>query len=379
MADSDLERSHHPTPRRIQEAREKGQVARSRELSTAVTVLAVGLYCWWAGPSIAGQVHELVSNALRLDHTAVFENSAMFTRLTDLSWQALMILLPFFAFVFIVDLAAPLLVGGWNFSLQAVQPDFARLNPLKGFGRIFSSHGLAELIKALIKCAIIGALAVWFIGQHWAELSGIAFEAAPQGIGHASKLIFLILLFLAGGLAVIAALDVPYQLWHYYDKLKMNVQELKEEAKESEGDPQLRARIRSQQREVARKRMMEAVPKADVVVTNPTHYAVALAYSDGKMMAPKVVAKGMNLLAEKIRTIAGEHNVPVMEAPPLARALYRHAEIGQEIPQTLYAAVAQILAYVYQLRYVKRFGGELPIVPNDLPVPSELDPGEVSR
>ena len=214
---------------------------------------------------------------------------------------------------------------------------------------MFSKQSLVELAKAIAKCVLLGGIGYWAVASSWSELAQLPARETGGAVARVGILVSHGFFALVGGLVVVALVDVPWQIWHYHDELKMTRQEVVEEQREIEGDPQLKARIRSQQREVARRRMMGAVPTADVIVTNPTHYAVALQYRDGTMRAPKVVAKGMNLIAQRIREIGAEHSVPVLEAPPLARALYRHAEVGGEIPPALYTVVAQVLAYVYQV------------------------------
>jgi flagellar biosynthetic protein FlhB len=239
---------------------------------------------------------------------------------------------------------------------------------------MFSSHGLVELVKALVKVGLLGGVAVWLIWSNIDSVFSLSLESPTNAIQHMGDFIGRIFLLISGAMIFIVVLDLPYQIWSFYNKLKMTKEQLRQESKESEGDPHVKARIRAQQREVARRRMMSEIPTADVVVTNPTHYAVALKYSEGKMGAPRVVAKGADAVAARIREMAAEHNVPLLEAPPLARALFRHTELGDEIPATLYAAVAEVLAYVFQLRHFHQVGGAYPNAPTELPVPSELDP-----
>ncbi|MGH8762336.1 MAG: flagellar type III secretion system protein FlhB, partial [Nitrosospira sp.] len=281
---------------------------------------------------------------------------------------------PFLMLMFLVALAAPILISGWLFTWKSLAPDFKRLNPVSGVGRMFSWHSLIELTKALLKAALIGGVGAWTIWDHKEAVLSLIAAPLAMGAGHMGDLVIMSFLTIAGTMILIAAVDVPFQLWDHHRKLKMTKEEVRQENKETDGDPQIKARIRAQQREMARKRMMAEVPRADVIVTNPTHYSVALKYEDGKMRAPRVVAKGSHLLALKIREIGQEHKVPVLEAPPLARALYHHAEVGDEIPQTLYNAVAEVLAYIYQLRRHREYGGKAPRMPDTLAVPPEMDP-----
>jgi flagellar biosynthetic protein FlhB len=285
-----------------------------------------------------------------------------------------MALLPFLALMVVAILASPLMLRGWLFSPKAFMPDFKRINPATGLKRMFSSHGLVELVKSIAKAGLLGVVAVWLIATNMQAIVGLGMETPKLAIAHMGDLIGRTFMLIAGAMIFIVVLDLPYQLWSYYHKLKMTREQLRQEAKESEGDPHVKAHIRAQQREMARRRMMAEVPKADVVVTNPTHYAVALKYSEGRMGAPRVVAKGADAVAAKIRELAAEHGVPLLEAPPLARALFKHTELNAEIPAALYSAVAEVLAYVFQLRKYKQAGGVYPTVPTVLPVPAELDP-----
>jgi flagellar biosynthetic protein FlhB len=273
-------------------------------------------------------------------------------------------------------LLAPTLLGGWLFSAKSIKVDAKKLDPIKGLGRIFSSQGVIELVKALAKSVLIGSVAAWFIYTHLEELLGLAQEQGNGVLLHALTLIVTCCAFMLLAFVVVVGIDVPYQLWSHHKKLRMSHKEIKDEHKESEGDPQLKAKIRQQQQAMARGRMISEVPGADVIVTNPSHYAVALCYRDGEMGAPRVVAKGADNIAARIREIGVEAGVPLLEAPPLARALYRHGELEQEIPADLYTAVAQVLAWVYQLKRYHEAGGERPDRPGDIAVPPGLDPVE---
>lgn len=371
--DSDLEKTEAPSPRRLEQARERGQVARSQELSTFVVLMAAGLGLIFLGESLMGQLSSVVRQGLALDRAAAFDPQFMIAQLYFLSFSAISALLPFFLLVIVAAILAPMALSGFLFSWQAMQPDFARLNPLSGIKRMFSTHGLVELLKAVAKSAIVGGIAFLVIWNNKEEVLVLAGEGLAQGVSHVGSLVMKTFLYVVGGLALIAAVDVPFQIWSFRRQLRMTREEVRQEMKEMEGDPQIKARIRALQREAARRRMMSEVPKADVIVTNPTHYAVALRYQ-ASMRAPKVVAKGAGLVAERILALGREHRVAVLQAPPLARALYRHAEIEEEIPQGLYTAVAEVIAYIYQLRRFESGGGEKPHPPADLPVPPELDP-----
>jgi flagellar biosynthetic protein FlhB len=372
--ESDLERSYPATPRRLEKAREQGQVARSRELSTAAVILASAMALSMLGPAFFDRSLKLVRESLAFPREAAFDaQRALFTFGTS-STHMLTAILPLLGLVLVATLAAPLLISGWIFSVSALRPNFARLNPTRGLRNMISTQSVVELVKSLAKALVFGSIGTWAIMHLWSEMQRLAVVdvgGATIELGHMVSSAFYALV---GGLVLIALLDVPYQLWRHYSGLRMTREEIREEQREMEGDPQQKARVRNQQRALARKRMMAAVPKASVVVTNPTHYAVALEYGEGRMRAPRVVAKGANLIAQKIRELAAENAVPIVEAPPLARALYRHTEIGSEIPHALYAVVAQVLAYVHQVRRARTYGGAMPDAPKDLAVPSELDP-----
>ncbi|MFN7085433.1 MAG: flagellar biosynthesis protein FlhB [Burkholderiales bacterium] len=370
--ESDLERTESATPKRLEEAREKGQVARSQELSTFVVLLAGAGGLVFMGGSLFERVSGVMKRGLQFRSGPASDPHLMVTALHELMGDALLGLLPLLALVLVAALAAPLLLSGWIFIPPKL--DFQRLSPAHGLGRMFSLPGAAELFKALAKALVIGGIAAWVMWHNREALLSLTGNSIESGSAQMGSLLGSSILTVVCGMLLIAAIDVPYQLWSHYNKLKMTREEVRQEARESEGDPHLKARIRSIQREAARRRMMAEIPKADVIVTNPTHYAVALRYSSDTMRAPRVVAKGAHLLAQRIRELGEAHRVPIMEAPPLARALYHHTELGDEIPETLYTAVAELLAYIFQLRRYRESGGPLPVAPLDLPVPDGLDP-----
>jgi flagellar biosynthetic protein FlhB len=372
--ESDQERTEAPSPQRLEKAREEGQVPKSQELATFVVLMTGGAAMWSMAGGLGQTMSGIMRDGLEFDPVTARDSSHVMAQFSSQFFDAALALLPFLGLVVIATLASPILLHGWLFSSKAIMPDFKRLNPLTGIKRVFSSQGLVELIKSLAKVGLLGVVAAWLIWSNLDAIFSLSLETPANAIHHMGDLIGKVFLLASGAMIFIVVLDLPYQLWSYYDKLKMTKEELRQEAKETEGDPYIKARIRAQQREAARRRMMTAVPTADVVVTNPTHYAVALKYSEGKMGAPRVVAKGADAVAAKIRELAAEHKVPLLEAPPLARALFRHTELGDEIPATLYAAVAEVLAYVFQLRHFQQVGGLYPNAPTTLPVPPELDP-----
>jgi flagellar biosynthetic protein FlhB len=373
VAESDLEKTEPASPRRLEEAREKGQVPRSPELTTFAVLMAAGASLYVTGGTAIGRLAAMMESALTLDREAAFDTHRMLARLGEAAWGALLALTPMFVVVLVAALAAPLLLSGWLFTFEAVAPQFSRLNPASGLGRIFSSRGLIELGKAVAKAGVVGVVATLVVLDELEPILGLATEAPEPAMAHVGHLLAMTFLIVAGALVLVVAIDVPFQLWDHARQLRMTREEVRQEMKESDGDPQIKGRIRQLQREIARRRMMQAVPKADVVVTNPTHFAVAIEYREGRMKAPRVVAKGAGPVAQRIREIAREADVPLLEAPPLARALHAHAEVGDEIPTALYQAVATVLAHVWQIKLAAGSGTAVPPL-GDLGVPPELDP-----
>jgi flagellar biosynthetic protein FlhB len=371
--DSDLERTEEATGRRLSEARSKGNIPRSRELNTFAVMMAGGAALIMLGPGIARGLEENFRHWLTFDHASLNHPELLWSSFIDTVLSTLMLLMPLAVVLIIAALAAPILIGGWMFSFEVMQVDFGKLNPIAGIGRLFSVNGLIELVKAILKAALVGFVAYWVLWGKRAEILSLAAESIAGGVPHMLDMLVWTYVLITASMLLIVAIDVPFQLWHYYFKLRMTKEEVRQEHKESEGDPQIKSRIRAMQRQMARNRMMSAVPKADVIVTNPTHYAVAMVYQEGVMRAPKVVAKGSYLLAQRIRELGEENNVPILSAPPLARALYRHAELDQEIPAALFAAVAEVLAYVYQLRSYNSGAGEMPPRPEKIEVPEGMD------
>lgn len=376
--ESDLERTEPPSGRRIEKAREEGQIPHSRELMAfLVMAMSVGGF-WVLGGWLSRQAGNILRHGLAFDRNAAFDVDSMGRSFVALSGEAALLLAPFFVLTLVGIFAAQIAVGGWIFAPKALTLNLSRVDPLKGMGKLFSLNSLSELVKAVMKALLVGGVIYWVVRHQQDQFFALIMQPLDTALTSFGHMLIFASIAMVFGLGMIAALDVPYQLWSYYRGLRMTKEELKQEFKEMEGDPQLKARIRSQQREMARKRMMSEVPKADVVVTNPTHFAVALKYDRERMGAPVVVAKGMNLLAARIRELAGEHKVPILEAPPLARALHRHTEIGEQIPARLYTAVAEVLAYVYQLgQYMVGGAPVRPEPPAVIAVPADMDPGEL--
>ncbi|MDD4881926.1 MAG: flagellar biosynthesis protein FlhB [Gallionellaceae bacterium] len=367
--DSDLERTEPASGRKIQKARDEGNVPRSRELSTFAVLIATGSALALMSSFLIETLRRMVHDSLSFGRADIASPTMMGNTLSLAAYDAMLTLLPIGAVVVLAALIANVIISGWNFSLKPLQADLGKMNPLKGLGRMFGWKSLVELGKAALKGGVIAGASVWMIWLQWDEILTLSAEPLESAMPHFGWITMYTFLAAAAAFALIAAIDVPYQIWNYHHGLRMTKEEVRQEHKETEGDPQVKARIRALQREQARRRMMQAVPRADVVVTNPMHFAVALKYEEKGAAVPVVIAKGSQLVAERIKEIAREHHVPIVEAPPLARALHRHVEVGEVIPGTLFSAVAQVLAYVYQLNNQMN-----PALPEAWQVPAELDP-----
>jgi flagellar biosynthetic protein FlhB len=379
MADSDHsseDRTLEPSAKRLADARKEGRVPRSRDLSHLMVMGSAVLGLSLVGSQVAQACRGVLVRGLTFDQAAVNDPARMGARLAELAVDVTWTTLPLLAVMMVSAFAAPLLIGGWNFAPGTVAPRLDRLDPLNGLKRFFSPSSLVELGKVALVAALLSVAGAFTIAGHMSDFAALSLQSLPAAVAQLASILLAAFMLLAGTLAVAAAIDVPYQLTRYRNQMRMTVQEARQEEKESQGDPRIKQRVRSAQREMARKRMMAAVPKADVVVTNPTHFAVALKYLQARHRAPIVVAKGMGAVADRIRELAAESGVPHLEAPPLARALYRHVEIGGEIPAALYTAVAQVLAYVYQLKSHRDGLAQPPQAPQDIPIPPGLDPFE---
>jgi len=376
--ESDEDKTESPTAHRLEKAREEGQIPRSRELTSVLMLLAGLMTLWLGGSLMARRLAAMVASGLRFDHSMVNDSKLIIGHISGLIGQAVMALLPLMAGLVMVAIAAPMLLGGLVISGKSIKVDFKKLNPLPGFARMFAAQAWTELFKGILKAVLVGSVGGWYIWSHWPEMLRLISQSPSNALMHGLEMIAACCALVVLGLIPMVGYDVFWQLYSYYKKLRMSRQEIRDEFKQQEGDPHVKGRIRQAMRAAARRRMMADVPKADVIVTNPTHYSVALQYNE-KMSAPKVVAKGAGDVALKIRELAAEHRIPLLEAPPLARALYRHTEIGQQIPGALYAAVAEVLAWVWQLRRWKREGGLIPNKPKNLPVPADMDPAGEKR
>ena len=368
-------RTEQATPRRLQRAREEGSVVRAHAVAGAAVLIAGAAILWLAGAKFI----ELLETSLRVGFTpqpeAMREPARLVAMAGEIAWPAVLILAPFMLVLAAVGFVADVAIGGWVTSAKPIAPDFTRIDPLKGFGRLFSQAALAEIVKAIVKFIVIGAVAAFLMKAWLHDFFHIAAENWPYASHHLGTLANEVFLILAVSLAVVTVFEVPYQLWQHRDQLKMSRQDIKDEQKEQDGSPQTRRRIRGLRLKLARARMMTEVPKADVVVVNPEHFAAALSYREERMRAPRLIAKGTGLIALRIRAVAEEHGIAVVEAPPLARSVNRFVDLGDEIPVGLYRAVAEVLAYVYRLRAARDDGLPTPPLPRDgrFEPPEEFD------
>lgn len=370
--ESDQERTEEPTSKRLSDARKKGQVPRSRELNTLVLLLTGSAAVFALGGSLTQSLWQIMEGDFRLERRDLFDPTAPLAHLSRDLLAAGEVLLPFLGLAVLAALAAPMMLGGWNFSSENLLPKLEKLDPLKGLARMVSVQALAEVVKSVLKFLLIGFVTGELLMTYFDDLMALGRIPLLPAVNETVHLLITFMFWLCASLGLIAVLDVPFQLWSYKRRLKMTRQEVKDEMREIEGKPEVKSRIRSLQMELARRRMMDEVPKADVIVTNPTHYAVALKYDQASMRAPRVVAKGADLMAAQIRSLAVGAGVPLLSAPPLARALYGSTELGREIPAGLYFAVAQVLAYVYQLKAARMFGGDIPTPPTEFKIPEEF-------
>ena len=371
--DSGQEQTEQATPKRLREAREKGQVVRSRELTTFSLLLASGAGLFFMGHNIVDSLLTMMRDSFKLSNDKIFNSNILFDFLLSQLIHSLMVLAPLLVLLVAVALVAPIALGGWSFSADALTAKWERVSPLKGIKRIFSWKSIVELVKALAKFGLVAAVAIWFIWWHRSQLVILSDNDIQMGLGRSGEILLWAFLIISSPLLIVVVVDVPFQIWDHAKKLRMSKQEIRDENKETDGNPEIRARVRGIQREMARKRMMADVPRADVIITNPTHYAVAIKYDQEKMRAPVVLAKGKDLIASQIRSIAQMYKIPIVSAPALSRSIYHSTPLNKEIPTGLYMAVAQVLAYVYQLRakgyrHFNQDGKKF----DNVPIPEEL-------
>ncbi|USQ15021.1 flagellar biosynthesis protein FlhB [Legionella lytica] len=365
------EKTEQPSPKRLKEAREKGQVARSKDFNTTFALLftAVGFLVF--GKQLSTQLGLMMREAFEFDTEVIITPVVSLERLFFTAKMGVLALFPLLIVIFLVSLVAPLLMGGWVFSAQVVKPKFSRLNVLQGLKRMVSLKNFVEMIKSFFKFVLVAIVAVVVLNLQVPMLLALAHTPIEIAISTGALIVIKSFLWVSASLLLIAAVDVPFQLYQHNKGLKMTKQELREEYKDTEGKPEVKNAIRRAQQEIARRRMMAELPKANVVLTNPTHYAVALMYKEKGNKAPVVIAKGKNLVAFQISGVAKEHDIPIISVPPLARALYFSTKLNAEIPRGLYVAVAQVLAYVFQLRDKTRYEHK-PEVLQNVPIPPEL-------
>lgn len=365
------EKSEEPTGRRLQKAREKGQVPRSRELGTMAVLTGGAAAILIFGPWMGESLFRVMRGCFSLSREAIFDPHMMALKLLASVKVVALMLTPFLTVLFVAGVAGTVLVGGWLFTGQSFSLEFNKLNPISGLKKIISVNSLMELVKGLAKALLVIGVALIILNHDKQQLLALPNEPLRPGIAHVLNILEWSFFWLSSVMIIIAIIDVPFQLYNHKKQLRMTKQEVKEEFKDTEGKPEVKGKIRRLQYEMAQRRMMQAVPQADVVITNPTHYAVALRYDQHTMLAPVLVAKGTDKTAMKIQEIAREYKVEIMRMPPLTRAIYFNTELDQEIPEGLYVAVAQVLAYLFQLRKYRKGQGNKPAVP-DFTIPDDL-------
>lgn len=369
--DNSQEKTEEPTPRRLEKAREEGQVPRSKELNTTVVLMVGtgGLLIF--GSSIGNALVAVMSTSFSVPREVLFDTHEMGLYLSHAAVIAAQALAPLMIMLFVASIAGSIALGGWLLSGKAVAPKFSRMNPIKGLARMFSLQALMELAKAVAKVSVVLFFAIIILNSQTDALLGLSQQATVPAMAHAAQILGWSFFLMSCTMIVIALVDVPFQIFQHQKNLKMTKQEIKDEFKDTEGKPEVKGKMRQLQREMSQRRMMQDVPQADVVITNPTHYSVALRYKHDEDSAPILLAKGGDELALKIREIANAHDIEIVEAPPLARSVYYHSEVGEEIPDGLYMAVAQVLAYVFQMRQFRRRVATRPTMP-DFPIPDDL-------
>ncbi|MGF1680396.1 flagellar biosynthesis protein FlhB [Photobacterium minamisatsumaniensis] len=363
MAESDgQERTEDATPRRLEQAREKGQVPRSRELASVAVLMAGAVSLMWFGGDLGRGLAEIMSQMFSLSREEIFDLNRLFALIWASIWHIAFPLFLVLVFLFCAALMGAAGLGGVSFSVEAAMPKLSKINPVSGLKKMLGKQSVVELIKSILKVSLVAGVAFFLMRANIESLFKLTVEVYPQNLFHALDILLGFVLLICSSLLVVVAIDVPYQIWQHNEQLKMTKQEIKDEYKDTEGKPEVKGRIRMLQREMAQRRMMADVPEADVVITNPEHFSVALRYDPDKDSAPVVVAKGTDFLALKIREIANEHQIDIVPAPPLARALYHTAELEQQIPDGLFSAVAQVLAYIFQLKQYRKGQGKKPVL-----------------
>lgn len=361
MSDADgQERTEDATARKREQAREKGQVPRSRELASVAVLVSGAVGLMWFGEGLGTALAKVMSRMFTLSREEAFDVHLLFSVISTAIWQVFLPLVIILVFLFTAALIGAAGLGGVRFSSEAAMPKLSKMNPMSGLKRMFGSQSWVELIKSILKVGLVATVAGYLIYSSLNDFFQLSIEIFPANYFHALDILLNFVLLICCSLLIVVAIDVPYQIWHFSDQLKMTKQEIKDEYKDSEGKPEVKGRIRMLQREMAQRRMMADVPQADVVITNPEHFSVALRYDPQLDAAPVVIAKGGDHLALKIREIANKHNIDIVPAAPLARAIYYTTELEQQVPDGLFVAVAQVLAYVFQLKAYRRGKGQKP-------------------
>ena len=373
MADSDSgERSEEPTAKKLSEARTKGQIPRSKDLGTMFVLISSACALLMVGDYLVLSLSQMMKRMFTFTREEVMDTQNIFNIVGEVFAGVMYPMLWIFAIITLAAFVGNTLLGGLNFSWEAMTPKGSKLSPLQGFKRMFGVQAAVELIKSLLKFFVVFFVAITLLTVLFEEIISLSLESAPTNFGHAVEMLLWMFLALASSLAIIAAIDAPYQVWNHTRQLKMTKQEVKDEMKNTEGSPEIKGRIRRAQYEMSQRRMMQDVPQADVVITNPTHYSVALKYDAEQGGAPMMIAKGADQMAIHIRTIAKEHGVEILQSPALARSLYYTAEVNEEIPEALFAAVAQVLAFIFQLRAHRSGKGRRPVaLAKNLPIPDD--------
>lgn len=366
------ERTEEATGKRKQESRDKGEIARSKELTTVILMLVSGAGFFFLGGELVADIMQILRDSLTIERKQIFDVGTYPLLFLNTVQTALTAVFPLFLLLVVGAIVAPMAMGGWTFSLKPLTPDLKKLDPIKGMGRVFSVKGLMELLKALAKFVLVGSVGVWLLQGKIEGFLALGSLNLEQGIAQLGTELIWAFILLSSALLLVALADAPFQLWDHSRKQKMTRQEVKDEHKETDGNPELKGKVRQKQHEISQRRMMQEVPKADVVITNPTHYAVAIRYDQASMGAPIIVALGADEVAGHIRRIAAANDVPILSAPPLARALYHNCDLNEEIPTGLFLAVAQVLAYVFQLRHYELEGGISPKFNTEVPIPDDL-------
>ncbi len=370
--DSGQDKTEEPTEKRIADARKKGQIPRSKELNTFVALMTAAIMLLFVGPFIGNGLLKLMKQQFQLSREVIFDEASIIIFFEQVLLDGIFLIFPLAIPLVIAALITPMMIGGWNFSTEALAPKVSKLNPISGFKKMVGLNGVVELLKAIVKTALVIFVATKLFNSYLDQFMGLSSLPLKGAIYKTVDIISFGFLILSSTLVLVVAIDVPYQIWNTKKQLKMSKQEIKDESKQQEGNPEVKGQIRRKQMEMAQQRMMEEVPKADVIVTNPAHFAIALKYDPMGTGAPILVAKGVDMIAAQIRNSAIAAEVTLVAAPPLARALFYSTELGEEIPKGLFLAVAQVLAYVFQLKAATENLWEKPSPPKDLKVPGEF-------